>query len=1363
MEELAELEGESHAIEAVRQQLRRLLAHPKAGQRLPAILIQGETGTGKGLVARLLHRHGPRAHGPFVDLNCAAIPETLLEAELFGFERGAFTDARRAKPGLFHAAHRGTIFLDEVGLLPEALQAKLLKVLEERALRRLGSTTSEPVDVMVISATNADLEREVADRRFRGDLYHRLAVLKLELPPLRERGQDVVLLARRFLARACTEYAMSPKRLTPGAEACLVRHAWPGNVRELANLMERVALLADDDDVSEDLLELQAAPAQRLESTLRPMAPLADALRDHLLTALQETNWNISRTATQLGISRNTVRARIERFGLVSSGSGSRRARRTPKPPVVDLPSSKGSPPPAVMPMPPTIRWDRRRITFLRVLLVTTAPAEVLLDTNRALDMLIQKAGSFGGRVIEIGVTGIIAAFGVEPVEDAPRRAALAAMAMQKAAQRDDDPGVGPRPLKFALHAMQVPIALVGAETSIDEEAKQQIRAVLDGLIAAAGPDGMLISADVAPQLERRFELTPAGSPEGGAHQTYRLGRQEAPGLSRRGRMATFVGRSQEMALLRARLEMALDGRGQLVSILGDAGIGKSRLLFEFRQRVAGESIRYLEGRCSSYGTMTPYLPVLDLVRAGCRITESDSSEVVRDKLRASLEAVGMDSDKHAPYLLHLLGDTAATAQLASISPDTIKVHTFEAVRQLCLGVSQHKALLLLVEDLHWIDRTSEEFFASIMNRLPGSRILFVCTYRPGYEPPWGGRSFATQLSLAPLSDEDSLKVVTSIVPIGSLLKPVTDVILNRAEGNPFFLEELVLAVHDRPDIAADLPLPDTLQGVLVTRFERLPEEEQSLLQLAAVIGRDVPVPTLAALAETGEDTLWPALRHLRAAEFLSELGGLSEVTYGFRHGLTHEVVYESLPPDRRSMLHARVLDVMERLYADRLNEHVDRLASHAVRGGVWTKALTYLRLAGSRALERSATREAALYFDQALTAIQHLPESPELREQAIDLRFDLRNALQPRGELQPMFKHIQEAEALAVALGDQRRLGRVAAYLTDYFRLTGEQDRAIEWGRRALTCANDSGDFALKVVANTWLGQVYFAAGDYPRAMDLFRDNVQSLQGELALQRLGMPQPPAIHSRTCLCWCLAELGEFAAGIALGEQAVALAGSADQPLSYTVAYSGLGWLHLRRGEAVLAINALEQSLEAVRAGHTHLWFPRVASALAYAYALAGRPSQAVELAEAAVAGGDSMQLVGGRSLLLAYAGEVYLLAGRRDDARHSAQQALDSAIEHKERGYEGWALRLLAEIALASDPPDVTQAIDLARRTLAVAEELDMRPLAARAHLALGSSLAASADANGAKHHLATAAGLLEEMDMQAWLDQARAELERLA
>ena len=214
MEALAELLGESPAITSVRRKLRQLLEGQPAGRRLPAILIQGETGTGKGLVARLIHRMGPRKGGPFVDINCPAIPETLLEAELFGFERGAFTDARRAKPGLLQTAHRGTLFLDEVGLLPESVQAKLLTVIEERVVRRLGSTRSEAIDVCFISATNTDLQAALRARRFREDLYHRLAVITFDLPPLRERGRDVLLLAERFLARACVDYGLPPK--TPG-------------------------------------------------------------------------------------------------------------------------------------------------------------------------------------------------------------------------------------------------------------------------------------------------------------------------------------------------------------------------------------------------------------------------------------------------------------------------------------------------------------------------------------------------------------------------------------------------------------------------------------------------------------------------------------------------------------------------------------------------------------------------------------------------------------------------------------------------------------------------------------------------------------------------------------------------------------------------------------------------------------------------------------------------------------------------------------------------------------------------------------------------------------------------------------------
>src|SRR6266403_5130970 len=253
---LAEILGESPGIVAVRETVGRLLQRQADARRLPPVLIQGETGTGKGLVARALHRAGPRPDGPFVDVNCAAIPEPLLEAGMFGFERGAFTDARRAKPGLLQTAHRGTIFLDEVGLLSEGLQAKLLKVLEERTVRRLGSTRDEAIDVWILTATNEDLKSAIQGRRFREDLYHRLAVLTLSLPPLRDRGSDILMLAEHYLARACTDYGVSGKTLAADARAALRAYPWPGNVRELANLMERVALLSSDPAVTAEALRL---------------------------------------------------------------------------------------------------------------------------------------------------------------------------------------------------------------------------------------------------------------------------------------------------------------------------------------------------------------------------------------------------------------------------------------------------------------------------------------------------------------------------------------------------------------------------------------------------------------------------------------------------------------------------------------------------------------------------------------------------------------------------------------------------------------------------------------------------------------------------------------------------------------------------------------------------------------------------------------------------------------------------------------------------------------------------------------------------------------------------------------------------
>src|SRR6266545_3412658 len=858
MKGVEDLLGESAAIQAVRDNLRRLLARPHTGRRLPSILIQGETGTGKGLVARLLHRQGPRADGPFVDVNCAAIPDTLLEAELFGFERGAFTDARRAKPGLFHTAHRGTLFLDEVGLLPEPLQAKLLTVLEEQAVRRLGSTSPEPVDVWIISATNTNLHAAVAARRFREDLYHRLAVLSLELPPLRERGQDVLLLAERFLARACADYGLPPKTLSPQAQARLLVYPWPGNIRELGNIIERVALLAEDVVVSAEVLELPSAPLPPATAP-RPAAPpasLDQAMREHLLAALAQTHWNISRTAALLGISRNTLRARIDKFGL---RSGTSRPAPTSRPARAPAPVSgvaepqavyaPAPPPPAAMAVSSAIRWENRRVTLLQATVITPEPHEELPDTSRALDVLLDKLRAFGGRIAEMSPRGVGAVFGLEPVEDAPRRAAHAAMAIQKAAERGRREGAQGFAVKTGIHVGEVLVGHDRVGPRIDAESERGHWTTLDRMLGDAGPGITLVSDSARPFLERRFELV---SELGLSLSAHRLQGRERAGLAPEGQMAGFVGRGLELSLLTSRLAATKAGNGQVVGIVGEAGIGKSRLLHEFRQALRGERVTYLEGHCLSYGGEIPYLPVLEVLRRACRIGEEDSPDRVRRQIHRTLEQLGISPDEGAPYLMRFLGIKEETEHLGGATPEAIRTHTMQILRQMCLTSTRQRPLVIVMEDLHWADPASESL-GSLLSDFRAMPLMLVFTYRPEYRPSWLDTSHVTQLSLQPLSAEESMRLLRSILPPERLTEPDAREILVKAEGNPFFLEELGRTVREQGALATRASVPHTVQAVLLARINRLADRERRVLQSAAVIGTDVPANLLRVIADLAE------------------------------------------------------------------------------------------------------------------------------------------------------------------------------------------------------------------------------------------------------------------------------------------------------------------------------------------------------------------------------------------------------------------------------------------------------------------------------------------------------------------------------
>ena len=381
---LDELLGESPGMVAVRESVSRLVERRTDARRLPPVLMRGETGTGKGLLARALHRAGSRAAGPFVDVNCAAIPDTLLEAEMFGVERGAFTDARETKPGLFRTAHRGTLFLDEIGLLPIGLQAKLLSAIEEpahpapRAARAANPSTSGSSPPP--TTTSPPPSRA---GRFREDLYHRLSVITLWLPPLRERGDDVLQLAHHFLARAC-------RGVRPALQACsrrdaraaLLAYAWPGNARELANVMERVALLSDARAITAEHARLArpAAPGAAPAGPPCPATPWTAWSATASWRPCSETDWNVSRAAARLGISRNMLRYRLAKLRDQAA------ARRPPAAPPAESPDRRPARAPAlvedVAPPPAGVRWERRRLTLLYAMLASPPEEGALLEAT---------------------------------------------------------------------------------------------------------------------------------------------------------------------------------------------------------------------------------------------------------------------------------------------------------------------------------------------------------------------------------------------------------------------------------------------------------------------------------------------------------------------------------------------------------------------------------------------------------------------------------------------------------------------------------------------------------------------------------------------------------------------------------------------------------------------------------------------------------------------------------------------------------------------------------------------------------------------------------------------------------------------
>jgi class 3 adenylate cyclase/tetratricopeptide (TPR) repeat protein len=1028
------------------------------------------------------------------------------------------------------------------------------------------------------------------------------------------------------------------------------------------------------------------------------------------------------------------------------------------------------------------LEGERKQITILFAdlrgsmeLLAGRDPEDARRLLDPVLELMIDAVHRFEGTVNQVMGDGIMALFGA-PVahEDHAVRACYAGLLMQESIERHaralrQQADVDVK-IRIGINSGEVVVRAIGGDLRMDYTAVGESTHIAARLEQRAEPGTILVTAHTARLADGYVDLEPltAVSVKGLREPltVYRLTgartvRSRLDVSAARG-FTPFVARGDEFSLLQQALDAASSGHGQVVAMVGEAGVGKSRLLWEFvgGPRAAGWLV--LEASALPYGV--DYLPVTTLIRACLGLRDRDEISTVRGTVQTALAGQAV-AHLRSP-LLALLDVPVEDEQWHALDTEARHRRAVDAVSQLLVMRSRVQPVCVVVEDLHWADTETRAVLEGLMDALPASRVALLVTYRPEFEHGWSGKSFYRHIRVDPLSTAQADRLLLQLVGSDPELAALRALLVERTEGNPFFLEESIRNLVETGALAgtpgayrlaatAGPAIPDSVHAVLAARIDRLSLDDKRVLETASALGRDVALPLLRAVVDVREDVLELSLARLRTGEFLYQTSFDADTAYRFKHALTLDVAYAGLISDRRRALDARIVDALERLYPERNAERLDRLAHHAQRGEVWEKAVIYYREAGARAFARSAHRAAAGYFERAMSAQAHLADTREAIQQAIDIRLDLRYALGPLAEYGRLLEVLSEAEALARKLDDPRRLARVSAFLANYFILAGKLDRAIEHGERARRLGEHIDDPPCAAVTHAFLAAAYYAKGDYRRAAADAGRNVERLVGGLERERFGMTHLTSVYSRTIMAWSLAELGEFERAAAAAADGLRIAEAAEHPYSVVFALLGSGTVQLRRGELGAAIATLERAWTLCDEVGLVAGLLEVTGPLASAFAQFGRADDAIALLQRVIARPAAARHAFGRLLRTAGLGEAYVCAGRPAEALPLAAKFLEAVQPVQACGLEAWAWRLVAECATRLEPADRARAEHALDAGLALANELGMRPLAARCHLTRAELLRRTGRADDAAAAATTASELFSLFGMTRWKDLA--------
>ena len=926
-------------------------------------------------------------------------------------------------------------------------------------------------------------------------------------------------------------------------------------------------------------------------------------------------------------------------------------------------------------------------------------PEEVHEIMDGCFQILMDEIHRYEGTINQFTGDGVMALFGA-PVahEDHAQRACHAALSIQRAVGQYGDKvekehGSGFK-LRVGLNSGLVIVGSIGDDLRMDYTAVGDITNLAARMESMAKPGSTLGTEHTYKLAKDFFKFDPLGKVqvkgkevpveayvllEPTAVET-RIEASAAKGLTK------LVGRGREMETLKEAYERARSGSGQVVGIVGEAGVGKSRLLIELRNMLPEKAYTYLEGQCLHYGGSMAYLPLIDILKSLFEIKEGDREYIIKKKIADKIFHLDERLKGTLPSVKEILSLKVEDGAYLQLEPGVKKQRTFEAIRDLLVRESQDKPLILAIDDLHWIDSSSEELLSYLIDWLAGTHIFLILLYRPEYTHTWGSKSYYTKIGVDQLSFKSSARLVQNILAAGEVMPKLGELILSRAGGNPLFVEELTHSLLENGSIqkkdhqyiltkeASQIEVPDTIQGIIAARIDRIEENLKRIMQVASVIGREFAYRILQTIMGMREE-LKSSLINLQGLEFIYEKRLFPELEYIFKHALTQEVAYNSLLQRRRKEIHEKIGGAIEELYADRLEEYYELLAYHYVRSDNNEKAVAYLDLANQRAAKLNAMEDAKAYFDEAMKLLDKQPDTEANREGRITILANQWLVFSLLFQLPDYYDLLTRYEQMAIDLGNQELLGTFFSAKAGCEWWMGNYDQAMQTAKKATELCEASGAYEYAGRAFNTLQWTHLCRGDFEQVFK-FKDEALRITEQRFNLRVY------VWAFAAAAWAFTGLNSWDRAIENGEEALKAAGEFSDDSLISFAACIICQAYCFKGELNRAIEYGELAVQKAPTPADKIW---AQGFLAMVWCRTGELHRAIETLGKVVAAHKKGRFRFGEVGYTNMLGFGYLMAGEYDKATENFQRSLELAESCGMKWFLGLAHLFLGQVALKTN------------------------------------------------------------------------------